>query len=84
MKKKHNPLEASLTIYYEDFAYKVKTDCALAMIAGFLELDDIDLNKRPPYHAGRSYKAYFNSNEVSAVERLVKIMLAHILERYFN
>jgi len=84
------PSSNSLTIHYEDFSSEVKTDMVLSMIAGFLELDSIDLSKRPPYSAGRMYTGYFSVGEVKAVEKLVKIMLAHdsatwkLLERYFN
>jgi len=82
---------SSLTIYYEDFADKGKTDAVIAMMAGFLELDNVDFSKRPDFVAGRVYNTgYFTEIEKDAVGRLVRILLEHdshtwdLLKGYFN
>jgi len=79
----------SLTIYYEDFGNKGKTDAVVAIMADFLGYDTVDYNQRPNFAAGIMYTNYFTEAEREAVEQLVRIMLAHddgtwnLLKGYF-
>ena len=60
------------------------------MMAGFMGVEDVDLDRRPSFVGGKVYRDYFEEEEKEAVEKVARIVLAHdggtwdLLKRYFE